>query len=104
MTLLPFQFFVSQSWPAQPSPWLWFAGLIVVSTIIPFPIYIFALGRLPASVASILAMSEIAFAAVYSYLLLAERLTAGQLFGAVVVVAGVLLLSGRGWRNSTEQA
>jgi drug/metabolite transporter (DMT)-like permease len=82
-----------------PSAFLSFAGLIALSTIIPFSIYTFALGRLPASVASILAMSEIAFVAVYAYTLLGERLTASQVLGAVLVVGGVLLLSWHQWQN-----
>ena len=94
LVLLPFQFFTPQPWPVPPSAFLWFAGLIVVSTIIPFSVYTFALGRLPASVATILAMSEIAFVAVYAYTLLGERLTASQVFGAVLIVGGVLLLLG----------
>jgi DME family drug/metabolite transporter len=96
--LLPFQFFMPQPWPVPFSACLWFAGLIIVSTIVPFSIYTFALGRLPASIATILAMSEIAFVAVYAYTLLGERLTASQVFGALLVVSGVLLLSWQQWR------
>jgi len=31
--LLPFQFYVSQPWPIQPTSWLWFTGLIGLSTL-----------------------------------------------------------------------
>jgi DME family drug/metabolite transporter len=93
LTLLPFQFFTPQPWPLPGSAVMWFGCLIVVSTITPFTVYTFALGLLPASVASILAMSEIAFVAVYATLLLDERLTTSQILGAVLVVAGVLLLT-----------
>jgi len=99
LVLLPFQFFTPQPWPVPPSAFLSFAGLIALSTIIPFSIYTFALGRLPASVASILAMSEIAFVAVYAYTLLGERLAASQIFGAALVVGGVLLLSWHQWQT-----
>jgi drug/metabolite transporter (DMT)-like permease len=92
LVLLPFQFLTPQPWPVTSSAVLWFAGLIIVATLIPFSAYTYALGRLPASVATILAMSEIAFVAVYAYLLLGERLTTSQILGAVLVVAGVLLL------------
>jgi drug/metabolite transporter (DMT)-like permease len=78
---------------------LWFAGLIAVSTLLPFFVYTLALGWLPASVASILAMSEIAFVAVYAYTLLGERLTSSQILGAALVVCGVLLLLYRRWQN-----
>ena len=73
-----------------------------MATIIPFSVYTFALGRLPASVASILAMSEIAFVAVYAYVLLDERLTASQILGAGLVVGGVFLLSWYRWKNRTN--
>jgi DME family drug/metabolite transporter len=99
LTLLPFQFFTPQPWPVPASGILWFAALIGLATIVSFSSYTYALGRLPASVASILAMSEIAFVAVYAYVLLGERLTVSQIVGAALVVAGVLLLSLRRTRG-----
>jgi DME family drug/metabolite transporter len=102
LTLLPFQFFTPQPWPVPASAFLWFAALIGLATITSFVSYTYALGRLPASVASILAMSEIAFVAVYAYWLLGERLTASQMVGAALVVAGVLLLSLRRRRSRSK--
>ena len=96
LVLLPFQFLTPQPWPPSSSGLLWFAALILVSTLIPFGLYTFALGRLPASVAAILAMSEIAFAAIFAYTLLGERLSRSQILGAVLVVGGVVLLM---WRR-----
>jgi drug/metabolite transporter (DMT)-like permease len=81
----------------------WFGGLIFVSTILPFTLYTFALGRIPASVASILAMSEIAFVAVYAVVLLGERPSASQTLGAALVIGGVLVLSWQGWRASKKR-
>lgn len=103
LVLLPLQFFTPQPWPVPSSAFLWFAGLIAVATIIPFSVYTFALGRLPASVATILAMSEIAFVAAYAYVLLGERLTASQILGAMLVVGGVLLLSWHRWRERAQK-
>jgi DME family drug/metabolite transporter len=102
LTLLPFQFFTPQPWPVPASAVLWFAALIGLATITSFSSYTYALGRLPASVASILAMSEIAFVAVYAYVLLGERLTLSQILGAALVVAGVLLLSLRRKRSQSK--
>jgi drug/metabolite transporter (DMT)-like permease len=103
LVLLPFQLFTPQPWPVPSLAVAWFAGLIVVSTIFPFTLYTFALGRIPASVASILAMSEIAFVAVYAVLLLGERPAANQILGAALVVGGVLILSWQRWWAAERQ-
>jgi DME family drug/metabolite transporter len=92
LVLLPLQFFTPQPWPVPRMGYAWFAGLVFVSTIGGFSIYTFALGRLPASVATILAMSEIPFVMVYAYSFLGERLTPAQVVGSISVVGGVLLL------------
>jgi DME family drug/metabolite transporter len=96
LVLLPLQFFTPQPWPVPPVTWLYFAGLIIISTTLGFSIYTFGLGRLPASVASILAMAEIPIVAVYAYFLLGERMSEDQVIGSLLVVGGVLLLS---WRR-----
>lgn len=95
LALLPLQFFSPPPWPVPRITWLWFAGLVSLSTLIPFSFYIFALGRLPASIASIWAMTEIPFVAIYANLLLDERLTPNHILGAVLVAVGVLLLAKR---------
>ncbi len=95
LALLPLQFFSPLPWPVPRMTWLWFAGLVSLSTILPFSFYLFALGRMPASVASIWAMTEIPIVAVYANLLLDERLTPNHVLGAVLVVVGVLLLARR---------
>jgi drug/metabolite transporter, DME family len=103
LVLLPLQFFTPQPWPVPPRAWFWFAGLILMATLAGFSIYTYALGRLQASVATILAMSEIAFVAVYAYLLLGERLGSSQILGSGLVVGGVLLLSWQGWRAGPDR-
>jgi drug/metabolite transporter (DMT)-like permease len=100
LVLLPLQLFTTQPWPVSPRALASFAGLIGVATIAPFSLYTFALGRLPASVASILVMAEIPIVAVYAYVLLDERLSVDQTIGAVLVVVGVLLLSERRRRGA----
>jgi drug/metabolite transporter (DMT)-like permease len=100
LVLFPFQFFTPQPWPVPPISWLWFAGLVGLATAIPFPVYFFALIQLPASVASILAMTEIPIVSVYAYFLLRERMSPDQILGALLVVTGVLLLS---WRGRTDR-
>lgn len=99
LVLLPLQFLTPQPWPVKASSLLWFAGLVALPTIAGFVLFTFALGRLAVSVATILAMSEIVFVNVYAYILLGERLTPSQVFGTVLVVIGVTLLSWSGRRK-----
>jgi drug/metabolite transporter, DME family len=98
LVLLPLQGFTPQPWPVKASSLLWFAGLLAIPTIGGFISYTFALGHLPASVATILAMTEIVFVNVYTYILLSERLSVTQILGTVLVVIGVALLSWNGQR------
>jgi drug/metabolite transporter (DMT)-like permease len=102
LVLLPVQFFTPQPVDLPPVTLLHFAGLIIIATIGGFSIYTFALGRLQASVATILAMAEIPIVAVYAYVLLGERMTFDQVLGALLVVVGVLMLSRR--RKSLRQS
>jgi len=101
LVLLPFQFATPQPWSVSSSALLWFGGWLGVATIGGFFLYTFALGRLQASVASILAMAEIPIVAFYAYFLWGELMTPEQILGSVLVIIGVLLLSGRGRANSS---
>jgi drug/metabolite transporter (DMT)-like permease len=104
LTLLPFQFFVKQPHPAGNSALLWMSGLVFVSTIFPFAVYTLALRWLQVGVAGILCMLEIPFAALYSFLLLGERLTPIQYLGALGVIVGIVTLNlGKRGRPITEK-
>jgi drug/metabolite transporter (DMT)-like permease len=102
--LLPLQFFVPQPWSPHAETWLWFAGLIGLSTLGAFYLYAVGIGRLQAGVASILLMSEIAFAVLYAYFLLHERLGVSKIIGLILVVVGVLQLlrSGNSMNRQTR--
>jgi DME family drug/metabolite transporter len=102
LVLLPMQVFTPQPFPVPPATFLWFACLVLLPTIAGFSLYVYGLGKLPASVATIMAMSEIFFVAVYAYILLNEWLTITQIFGAALVVGGVLLLSWYRLRDGTN--
>jgi DME family drug/metabolite transporter len=95
LALLPFQ--VGQPMPAQISgqAWVAFIGLVLLTTIGGYTSYTLGLRRLPASVASIVAMTEVPFASFWGYVFLGERLDVWQIVGALVVVSGVILLSRR---------
>jgi drug/metabolite transporter, DME family len=95
LALLPLQF--GRPLP-QPEGWqnyASFAALILIPTIGGYTFYTLGLRHLQASVASITAMAEVPFAAFNGYVFLGERLDAVQALGALIVVAGVALLS---WR------
>jgi DME family drug/metabolite transporter len=95
LVLLPFQLATGSLRP-PPVPvtaFLQFAGLIGISTAGAFFAYIFGLGRLPAGIATILVMSEIAFAVFYARLFLGEVLTDLEVVGALLVVMGVVALA-----------
>ena len=94
LILLPFQLAAGGLLPSQVPAvsYLWFAGLIGISTVGAFFAFIFALGRLPAGISSLLVMSEIAFAVVYARFFLGEILTGIEIVGALVVVSGVIIL------------
>jgi len=95
LTLLPVQFGIEQPWPVPAETWLWFAGLVYVATITPFAAYLTGLIYLPVSVASILAASEVVFAALIGYVVFDEQLQGWQPVGAALVVGGVILLATR---------
>ncbi|GBC61404.1 hypothetical protein DENIS_2364 [Desulfonema ishimotonii] len=92
LMLLFVQPFTTQPFPLKPDTLLWFAGLIGVSTVIAFLLYTFGLGRIPASMATILAMSEIVFAGACGYFFLGEAMSLLQLSGSALVIIGVLYL------------
>jgi drug/metabolite transporter (DMT)-like permease len=93
LALLPFQ--IGRPLPQQITPQAWgaFAGLVLFTTIGGYTAYAVGLRHLPASVASIVAMTEVAFAAFFGYVFLGERLDAWQVLGALTVISGVILLS-----------
>jgi len=92
VVLFPLQFNETHPWPIAENTWLWFAGLVGVSTVGGFLIYIFGLGRLSAGVVTIIVMSEIPFSAMLAYVFLDEKLTFIEIIGALVIVAGILFL------------
>ncbi len=93
LLLLPLQFNTPVPMPISAEVMLLFAGLVLITTITGFALYTTALKTLQASIASITNTTEVAFAAILAYFILGERLDAWQIFGAVLVVSGVILVS-----------
>ncbi len=86
----------------RPAELLWLgkslAGwgvLLILSagpTLLGFGAYNIALGYLPGSVVNLIATLEPAFTAIIAYLLLGERLSAVQIGGSALILAGVVFL------------
>jgi drug/metabolite transporter (DMT)-like permease len=83
------------SWPyGRLADWhvaLAVLGVGLVGTLLPFFLAVDAVRHIPAATAGIAATSEPVFAAALAWLLLGQRLTAAQLAGGALVVAGVVL-------------
>lgn len=93
LALLPFQIGSSVPWPVSVPVAGYFSGLIFVTTIVGFALFTSSLKSLQASVATIVSTTEVAFAALISYLTLGERLEVQQMIGAAMVIGGVVLVS-----------
>jgi drug/metabolite transporter (DMT)-like permease len=100
LILLPLQPFVKQPASYKLEALLPFAGLVLISTVGGFVFFMSGLSRIQASVASILAMTEIAFVAGFSYFLLQEQIESTQLIGAALVILGVLLIMRRDMKKA----
>jgi len=61
-------------------------------TVAGFGFYNMSLGDLPSSVANLIVSTEPVFTAVIAYLLLGERMTAIQIGGSLLILAGVALM------------
>ncbi len=93
LTLFLVQLGQPDPWPAKTDFLPLFSGFVLFSTILGFGLYTSALKLLPASVASITATSEIFFASILAYIFLQERMDLWQVFGSILIIAGVILVS-----------
>ena len=76
---------------AQGPAWMLMAVNIVVGTYFSFALSLFAISRLKATRAGIVATSEILFAFLFAFVLLGETLNIGQIVGAAVVLIGIIV-------------
>jgi len=93
LLLLPFQTGSRLSISISPRMLGGFTALILLATISGFGLYTAGLQRLEAGIASIIANTEVPLAAIFSYMILGERLDVYQILGAALIVGGVILLS-----------
>ena len=92
-TLFLFQLGQPDPWPRGVGVIPWFIAFVLISTILGFGLYTLALKKLPASVASITATTEILFASIMGYIFLHERMDIWQILGAVFIAGGVVLVT-----------
>lgn len=72
--------------------WMLFGLLVLLPTLLAYPLYLGALGHIEASVASITCAVEPVVGAALAYALLGERLAAPQVVGGALVMTGVLFV------------
>jgi DME family drug/metabolite transporter len=108
LTLLPFALFTGGAWTLSLPVLAAFAGFILFPTLGGFGLYTMGLQKLPASVAAIIATTEVPLAAIVAYLALGERLDGVQWAGMLLVMVGVALISmprsWLGWLRSPQAA
>ena len=88
-----------------PRAWLAFAGLGLVTQLMAYFALVYALGHLPATITSVGLVAQVPCTAILAMILLREPLTAVQIAGAAVVLAGICVVnrgSGIGDRGSVE--
>lgn len=73
--------------------WLWAAGAVVVSVVIPIALFYTGVQLAGAGAASILGVGEPLAGVLLAYVVLAESLTGPQLLGGLLIVAAVVVLS-----------
>jgi drug/metabolite transporter (DMT)-like permease len=80
----------------------WFILFLLAAgpTLVGYGLYNVALKHLPSSVANLVVTIEPVFTAITAYFVLGERLTGRQIFGSLLVMAGVVVI--RMYKNSVK--
>ena len=93
LALLPFQFSLPLPSRIQPAAAAAFMALVLLTTILGYVTYTLGLARIQASIASIIAVSEVPMASAIGWVAFNERLDGWQIVGAMLVMGSVLILS-----------
>ncbi|MGQ3383442.1 EamA family transporter [Glutamicibacter sp. TV12E] len=72
--------------------WLALSGLILIATVFSYTTGVMAARELGSKVASFISLTEVLFAVLWAWLLLSELPGLVQLFGGLLIVAGVVLV------------
>ncbi|HEY0167352.1 MAG TPA: DMT family transporter [Jatrophihabitans sp.] len=78
--------------PARPSGWLWLAPIALISSVVAIGCFLGGLRLVGASTAAILSCLEPVVTAASAIVVFSERVNPGQVVGAAVVLAAVVLL------------
>jgi drug/metabolite transporter (DMT)-like permease len=93
LALLPLQIGSEATWEMTRGGYRAFSALVLLTTVLGFMLYVHSLGRLPASVASIVSNTEVPLAAILAYIFLGERLGMLQILGAALIILAVSLVA-----------
>jgi drug/metabolite transporter (DMT)-like permease len=83
-----------------PRTWLALAGLGLVSQLGAYYALVYALGHLPATVTSVSLLAQVPGTAILAALLLGEPLSASQIAGTAIVLAGIYVVNRMGTAES----
>ena len=76
-----------------PRTWLALAGLGLISQLGAYYALVYALGHLPATVTSVSLLAQVPGTAILAALLLGEPLSASQIAGTAIVLAGIYIVN-----------
>lgn len=71
--------------------------MALLNTIAPIVLYIVAIKRIGGTLASLISISETPFSLFFAFLILGEVLTSWQALGAILIVAGIVLVTAQPW-------
>lgn len=91
VVLWPFALAEGRLWPSAAIGWVWVLGLALLVQIGGQVVIAYAVRRLNPALSSVGLLVQPAMAVVYAWILLGEALTAPQLLGAGLVLAGIYL-------------
>lgn len=92
LALLPYALMTAERFmPANAHGWLVLAGLALVPHVAGQSLIAWAFAHLPASFSSVTLLLQPVLAAVYAWVLLGEGMSAPQVVGGIIVLAGIYL-------------
>jgi drug/metabolite transporter (DMT)-like permease len=84
--------------------WVLVAWIIVLGTVVPYSFVLVALASLGSARTGLLGMAEPVMAGLVAWLVLGEMLTGIQLFGAVLILSGIVLAETARQRSADQPA